>query len=102
MYMVIRRSSTQAGKMDEAAKAVEEGELWPVISSVPGFVEYYFMKMGEVGFSVSLFETQEAAEESTRRTMDYIRQSPIAASIMQGAYEVVAKGEVPVHKVKQA
>ena len=102
MYMVIRRSSALPGKIDQAAQAVEEGELWSVISSVPGFVEYYFLQMGDVGFSVSIFETQEAAEESTRRTMDYIRQSPIAASIMQGPYEVVAKGEVPVHKVKQA
>lgn len=100
--MVIRRNQTQPGKMDQATQAVEAGELWSVISSVPGFVEYYFMEMGDVGFSVSVFETQEAAEESTRRTMDYIRQSPIAASILQGPYEIVTKGKVLVHKVKQA
>jgi len=102
MYMVIRRSQTGPGKMDEAARAAEGEELWSVVSSVPGLVEYYLLQMGDVGVSVNIFETQEAAEESTRRTMDFVRQNPLAQSLMEGPYEIVAKGEVRVHKVKQA
>ena len=105
MYMVIRRGQTLPGKMDEVVQAAEEGELWSVVSSVPGFVEYYFLQMGDVGFSVNVFETQAAAEESTRRTMDFVRQHSIGVggvSLMQGPYEIVAQGEVRVHKVKQA
>lgn len=104
MYMVIRRGQTRPGKMEEAVQAAE-GELWSIVSSVPGFVEYYFLHMGDVGFSVNVFETQAAAEDSTRRTMDFVRQHPIGVggeSLMQGPYEIVAQGEVRVHKVKQA
>lgn len=101
MYMVIRRNQTQPGKMDAAIQAAE-GELWSVVSNVAGFVEYYLLPMGDVGFSISLFETQAAAEESTRRTMDFVQQHPNAASLLQGPYEIVAQGEVRVHKVKQA
>ena len=101
MYMVIRHGQVLPGKMEEAVRAVEEEGLWSVVSGVPGFVEYYFLEMGDVGFSISVFETQEAAEESTRKTMDFIRQHPAEKEIMTGPYEVVAKGEVRVHKVKQ-
>jgi hypothetical protein len=102
MYMVIRHGQTLPGKMEEVVQAAEGGELWSVVSSVPGFVEYYFLEMGDVGFSISVFETQEAAEESTRKTMDFIRQHPTGKELMTGPYEIVAKGEVRVHKVKQA
>lgn len=101
MYMVIRRSQTLPGKMEEVVQAAQ-GELWSVVSNVPGFVEYYFLQMGDVGLSINVFETQAAAEESTRRTMDFVRQHPTGKALMQGPYEIVAQGEVRVHKVKQA
>ena len=102
MYMVIRQAQTQPGQMDVAVRAAEE-EFWPVVHSVPGFVEYDFLPMGDVGFSVSVFDTQSAAEESNRGIIEFVKQHPRSAStLVEGSYEVVAMGEVRVHKVKQA
>jgi len=54
------------GLIDEAVRRIENGFV-PIISSVPGFVEYVGMQVGEdEGLTISFFETQEQAEESTR------------------------------------
>jgi len=66
---------------------------------MPGFVEYYLVDAGEeVGFSISVFETQEQAEESNRRAAEWVKQNlvPLAA----GPHETVAVGEVRTRKTK--
>jgi hypothetical protein len=71
----------------------------PIISSVTGFVEYVGVQVGEdVALTISLFETQEQAEESTRRAAEWIRQNmaPFAA----GPHEIVAAGEVRFRKAR--
>jgi len=66
MYAVIRRIKVQPGSTDEVVQRAESG-LVPIISSVPGFVEYVGVQVEEdVALTISLFETQEQAEESTR------------------------------------
>jgi antibiotic biosynthesis monooxygenase len=100
MYVAIRRQKIQSGLIDEAVRLVEE-ELVPIISSVPGFVEYDVVQVGEdVGITISVFETQEQAEESNRRAAEWVKTHlvPLAA----GPLEIVAVGEVRVHKGKQA
>lgn len=98
MYVAIRRIKVKPGVMDEATRKVEN-EFVPIVSSVPGFVEYYTVQVGEdVGLTISVFESQEAAEESNRRSAEWVKQSlaPLAA----GPLEIVAVGEVRVRKGK--
>ncbi len=96
MYVAIRRLQVQPGFMDEAVRLVEN-ELVPILSSSPGFVEYDVVQAGEdVGLTISVFETQEQAEESNRRAAEWVKThlAPLAA----GPLEIVAVGEVLVHK----
>ena len=98
MYAAIRRIKVQPDSITEVTQQAESG-LVPLISSVPGFVEYVGVQVGEdIALTISLFETQEQAEESTRRAAEWIKQNmaPFAA----GPHEIVAVGEVRFRKVK--
>ena len=98
MYVAIRRIKTKPGSIDEAVRLVEN-EMVPILRSVPGFVEYDVVQVGEdVGLTISFFETQEQAEESNRRAADWVKQylAPLAA----GPHEIVAVGEVRFRKGK--
>jgi heme-degrading monooxygenase HmoA len=98
MYVAIRRLKAQPGSIDEAVRRVENG-LVPILSSVPGFIEYDVVQVGEdVGLTISFFETQEQADESNRRAADWVKQNlaPLAA----GPHEIVAVGEVRFRKGK--
>ena len=98
MYAAIRRIKVKPGLIDGVVRLAESG-LVPILSSVPGFVEYAVVQVGEdVAMTISLFETQEQAEESTRRAADWIRQN--MASSAAGPQEIVAVGEVRIRKTK--
>lgn len=98
MHVAIRRLQVQAGLMDEAVRLVEN-ELVPIISNAPGFVEYQVVQVGEdVGLTISVFETQEQAEESNRTAAEWVK--PRLAPIAAGPHEIVAVGEVRVRKIK--
>ncbi len=45
MYVAIRRMKVKPGLIDEAVRRIENGFV-PIISSVPGFVEYVGMQVG--------------------------------------------------------
>jgi quinol monooxygenase YgiN len=52
----------------EALQPLREG-LLAEMQALPGFIAYYFVDVGEAGdrmISLSVFESQEAAEESNR------------------------------------
>jgi heme-degrading monooxygenase HmoA len=96
MYGAIRQLKVKPGFMDEVVRRIENGFV-PLLSSVPGFVEYVGLQAGEnEGITISLFETQEQAEESTRRAAEWVKENlaPLAA----GPLEVVAVGEVRFRK----
>jgi Antibiotic biosynthesis monooxygenase len=46
MFVAIRRLKVQSGSIDEAVQRVENG-LVPLLRSVPGFVEYDVVQVGE-------------------------------------------------------
>ena len=72
MFATIRRSE---GVPDprEAGRQVNEGFV-PIISEVPGFVDYYWLDAGDgVMISTSVFENQSRAEESNRRAADFVQ-----------------------------
>jgi heme-degrading monooxygenase HmoA len=96
MYAAIRRIKVQPGSIDEVVQLAESG-LVTILSSVPGFVEYAAVQVGEdVAYTISLFETQEQAEESTRKAAEWIKQN--MASFAAGPQEIVAVGEVRIRK----
>lgn len=100
MYLVIRRLKVQPGVFDEVVQRDESG-LLPLLRSVSGFVEFDLVQVGEdVGVSISLFETQEQAEEANRRAADWVRE--YIAPLVVGPPELVAGGEVQLRKGKHA
>ena len=100
MYVAIRRMKGQPGSIDEAALRIENG-LVPILSSVPGFVEYDVVQVGEdEGLTISVYETQEQVEESNRRAAEWVKEN--LASLAAGPLEIVAVGEVRIHKGKSA
>lgn len=81
MYAALRRIKVKPGFIDEAVRRIGNGFV-PLVRSAPGFVEYVGVQVGEdEGLTISLFETQEQAEESTRRAAEWVKQhlAPLAA-----------------------
>ena len=75
----------------------DESGLVPILRSVPGFVEFDLVQVGEdVGVSISVFETQEQAEEANRRAADWVKQN--VAPLVADPPEIVAVGEVRLRK----
>ena len=73
MYVTVRRYEGVTDQ-SEVIRQVNEGFL-PIISEMPGFVDYSFVDAGEgVMLSISVFEHQSGAEESTWRAGEYIGQ----------------------------
>ena len=96
MYATVRR---YVGVTDpsEAGRRVNEGFV-PLISTVPGFVAYYWVDAGGgVMISTSIFENQSGAEESIKRAADYVREK--MASLLPKPPQITA-GEVVAHKTK--
>jgi hypothetical protein len=94
MYATVRRYE---GVTDpsEAGRLVEEGFM-PIISEVPGFVAYYWVDAGDgVMISMSVYEDQSGAEESTRRAAEYVQEHMV--SLLPNAPQLTA-GEVVAHK----
>jgi hypothetical protein len=89
MYAVVRRIKMRS--IDEAARRAADG-LGPVFKQSPGFIAYHVIQFGnDSGGSVTLFETQAAAEEANRKALDWIRQN--LADFTEGDPEVL-QGEV--------
>jgi len=70
----------------------------PLMKSIPGIIDYYFVDVGEAGgrmVSMSVFETEVGTEESNKRAADWVRDHPnlipTAKSVEAG--EVVLRGE---------
>lgn len=98
MYVAIRRIKVQPGVFDEAAQRVENG-LVPILRSMPGFVEFVGVQVGEdEGLTISFFETQEHAEEANKRSLAWAAQN--LAPLSAGPPEIVAVGEVRLRKAK--
>jgi hypothetical protein len=97
MYVAVRRYE---GVTDpsEVIRHVNEGFL-PIISEVPGFVNYSFVDAGEgVLLSISVFEHQSGAEESTWRAGEYIGEHGLASMFPNPPQ--VTDGEIVAHKAK--
>lgn len=92
MYTAIRRVKIQPGAFDEGVRRDEHG-LVPLLRSVPGFVEFDLVQVGEdMAVSITIFETKEQAEEANRRAADWVKQNIVP--LVAGPPEIVAVGEM--------
>jgi heme-degrading monooxygenase HmoA len=84
--------------MDEITQDIRENFL-PLISGLPGFISYDVLDAGERFATVSVFETKEGAEESTRRAVEYVKQNPAMQHRL--SKPGVTQGEVTLHKAAE-
>ncbi len=92
MYMVVRKYRTKPeASIEEIVQRVQEGFV-PIVSQTPGFVAYHIVDTGnDTVASVTLFQDQAGADESTRRASDWVSLNLI--SLLQIPAEITA-GEV--------
>ncbi len=74
MHTVIRRYEGVEDTADVARRAVEE--FGPMLKGRPGFQGYWVVDAGNgVMATITVFETEEAAVDSTSAAADWIRES---------------------------
>ena len=95
MYTTIRTYNADRRKLDEALRSIQD-EFIPLVSAIPGFLEYEVIDAGDRLATISSFETKDGAEESTRRAAEFLKQRPDLAAAITGRQ--VTEGEVKVHK----
>ncbi len=85
MYAAIRKYSIKPQFMSEVMQRIQEDFLH-IISRQPGFTAYYALRVGnnEV-LTISVFETQAAAEGSTPLGFEWVKQN--LAGFIQGVPE---------------
>ena len=97
MYIAVRRYQIKPGSIDEIVRSVSEGFV-PLISQASGFIAYYAVDAGnDIVFSVSIFQDQAGADESTIAAADWVKQH--LAALFEGPPEITA-GEVKTYKTK--
>jgi hypothetical protein len=94
-YLVIRTYRYQpGGTIEQVVERVQEGFV-PIITAVPGFVEYFIVDLGpEQQLSLSIFTDQAGADESVRRAAGWVEEN--LTDVVQSPPEVVA-GEIRLH-----
>jgi hypothetical protein len=97
-YAIIRRySGLDPRSVDEVVRRVNE-DLLPIISQIPGFLAYCALHTGaDVVASISIFEDQAGAEESTRQAAAWVKQH--LASLVPNPAQHTA-GKVIAYKVR--
>jgi hypothetical protein len=84
MHVVVRKYANAAALAD--AMTQRQQEVRDLISAVPGFVAYYAVRDGATVTTVSVYQTREGTQESTRRAGEWVKQNLVGAAI--GAPEV--------------
>jgi quinol monooxygenase YgiN len=94
MYATIRQYTVKPEQKAEVLREVREN-FTPLLREIPGLVSYEGIDAGDDLVFVSVFETKEGAEESTRRATEFAKQRPRLADLLPG--RKVSEGEVAVH-----
>ena len=77
VYASIRQAKAKTGMAEELARRIKEGAI-PIISDVEGFMAYYVVYApDDTVTAISIFNNYAAAEESNRRALAWIEQSPM-------------------------
>jgi hypothetical protein len=100
MFATIRRyEAVDQTRTSELVKKTEDN-LLPRLSELPGFFGYYLIEAGHgVISSVSLFDTVEHADQSTRLASDWVREEKFEKALPYPPK--VTSGQVVVHKTPE-
>ena len=94
-YMAVRTYDLVPGSsVDELIGIIESGYV-PIVTQVPGFVEYFILIEGsERLVAVNVFDDTAGADETSRLAADFVAQN--LARFFQGP-PVAVVGEVRIH-----
>jgi hypothetical protein len=97
MFATIRRyESIDKARADELVKKADE-TLLPSLSDLPGFSGYYLIDTGNgVMSSISVFDTSDHADESTRVASNWVREQKLETVLPNPPK--ITSGEVVLHK----
>jgi hypothetical protein len=100
MFATIRRyESIDQTRTSELVKKADETFL-PSLSELPGFSGYYLIDTGNgVMSSISVFDTPEHADESTRLASNWVREQKLE-TVLPNAPKITS-GEVVVHTTRE-
>ena len=94
MYAAVRQAKTNPGAMSEVLRRLET-EFLPMINTGMGLVQYYAIDAGNDNVvTVSVFESQEAAEKSNSMAQSWVKE--VLAPLMAGPLDTKV-GNVTVH-----
>lgn len=97
MYVTVRRYKIAPGSTAELKRRIQQ-EFLPIVSKVPGFVEYFWISSGENEmFSVNVFQDRAGAEQSVKAAADFVKKN--LTSLLPNPPEVIS-GEVVTHQAK--
>ena len=95
MYASIRRYKIKTGEKEKLNRLVKD-EFVPLISGLPGFIDYYGIDAGaDYWASLSVFSTKAGAEESNRIAGDFVKKKFMG--LIVGPVDITA-GDVVVHE----
>ncbi|GHO58089.1 hypothetical protein KSB_65640 [Ktedonobacter robiniae] len=100
MYAVMRKIKVQPHLIDTLTQKTRDVFV-PVLKNEPGFIEFIVVQVGEgEAVSISIFETQEAAEEGNRKAFAWAGKHlfPLA----EGPAEIVGLGKLLLYQQKEA
>jgi hypothetical protein len=100
MFATIRRyESIDNARTGELVKKADE-TLLPSLSELPGFSGYYLIDTGNgVMSSISVFDTPEHADESTRLASNWVREQKLETALPNPPK--ITSGEVVVQKTRE-
>ena len=99
MYAAIRRGMLPAHAINAFIKQATD-TFAPTLIALPGFVDYYIVRVGTEGVvSISIFETQETAQSSNAAFATWAREQQILSQF-QGPLDL-AEGEVVFRPSKE-
>jgi len=94
MYAALRTVKINPENMEQAIDKVDT-EFLEMLREMPGFVSYYLVQTHEDQVTtVSVFDSQEEAEESNKVALGWIKEN--LGPFIQGPVQAVA-GRVSVH-----
>jgi hypothetical protein len=100
MHATIRRyEASDKTRTTEIVKKAQDS-LLPRLSEMPGFNGYYLIDAGNGVFSsVSMFDTEAHAEESTRVASTWVREERLETALTNPPQ--ITSGKVVVHKTRE-
>ena len=100
MFATIRRfEGVDNTRTDELVKKVDE-TLTPTLSQLPGFNGYYLIDTGNgVMTSISVFDTAEHADESTKTSSVWVREQKLESALPNAPK--ITRGEIVVSKTPE-